>query len=120
VPPQNFEIERIYYEDYEECREEQSMSYGKQTKPKKSRILCGGMCITGPKSGDKLSYVVLCLVTTSSLVCLSYMIRELASDNVSIWYALYLSMTTLFGLATALSQLCVQCSDPGILFMFGR
>ena len=78
------------------------------------------MCITGPKNGDVFPFAVLGLVGTSTLMFGCITVIELRQDDFSTLFALYLTFTTFLGLSTILAHLSVQCSDPGILFMFGR
>lgn len=93
-------------------------------KPKR-RILCGGLCVTGP-SFEWLSVTnVHILIINSTIISglMTYIEYNLpskkypeAQSNTTLLTLNFI--TTLFGLLTTLFQLCVQCSDPGIVSPF--
>jgi len=108
----DFSISQISHKTYEDLKSKQDDQMGRKkhksscekTKDKKkSRILCGGRCITGPSRGDSIPFSVLTLVGTSTIISMILTFEELFSVDGSLGFLLMLTFASLCGLSTVIS-----------------
>ena len=88
----------------------------KKSKSKGRRILCGGMCLTGPIKTQYGAYAILLLITCATAAVSFFTYQELFVQNeLSIALSVLFSLATFLGLWTMIVHTCVMCSDPGVL-----
>ena len=79
------------------------------------RILCYGLCVTGPRAEQFGAFSILTLICTGTgAVAFFNYCEYVLQEETNIGLAIFYSLSLLLGICTIIAQLCVQCSDPGI------
>ena len=91
-------------------------SHEHKTNERGKRILCWGLCVTGPAKDQLGALAILLLVccATASVSFFGYSELYNQEDTSVLLVTLY-STSVFFGLWAMVAHLCVMCSDPGIL-----
>jgi len=79
------------------------------------RILCGGMCVTGPKQGGWTPLGVTLFIGLGIFVNAFNLAMEVKQQNYHIWTLSVFSTSLFLTVSTLVLQLCIQFSDPGVV-----
>jgi len=79
------------------------------------RILCDGMCVTGPKQGGWTPLGVGFFIGLGIFVNAFILAMEIKQYNYHLWTLSVFSTSLFLSVWTLILQLCVQFSDPGVV-----
>ena len=86
----------------------QSSNNNQMVKKNGKRILCFGLCVTGPRAEQFGAYSILALICsgTGAVTFFNYCEYVLQEDT-NIGLAIFFSLSLLLGILTIIAQLCV-------------